>query len=95
MRVDGVPQSLPADVAATVWFVCSEAVANSVKHGRASTVTIEVGCTDGVVTILVEDDGVGGADPSAGSGLRELSDRLAAYGGQLTIDSVSPTTSLP
>jgi signal transduction histidine kinase len=88
VRVDEVPQSLPADVAAAVWFVCSEAVANSVKHGRASAVTIAVGCTDAVVTILVEDDGVGGADPSAGSGLRGLTDRLEAYGGQLIIDSV-------
>ncbi len=87
IRLLDVPRDeLPPDVAAAVWFVCSEAVANTVKHGRASAVTIEVGATNGVVTIAVADDGVGGADP-AGSGLRGLRDRLEAYGGQLTIDS--------
>jgi signal transduction histidine kinase len=82
--VDG---RLPAAVEATVYFVVSEALANVGKYAKATSVTIRVGTADGGLTVEVADDGVGGADPSRGSGLRGLGDRVAAVDGTLEIHS--------
>jgi signal transduction histidine kinase len=78
---------LPGTVEATAYFVVSEALANVAKYSRATAVTITVGRTDGVLTVEVADDGIGGADPSGGSGLRGLADRVAVVDGTLGIDS--------
>jgi signal transduction histidine kinase len=79
--------TLPPAVEATFYFVCSEALANVAKYARASRVSISVS-TDGARAIVsVEDDGVGGANPSRGSGLRGLVDRVEAIGGTLRIES--------
>jgi signal transduction histidine kinase len=83
-RVDG---RLPAAVEATVYFVVSEALANVGKYAKATSVTIRVGTADGGLTVGVADDGVGGADPSKGSGLRGLADRVGAVDGKLEIHS--------
>jgi signal transduction histidine kinase len=74
--------------AATAYFVASEALANSAKHARASTIRLSATTADGRLTIRVDDDGIGGAD-SMGSGLRGLADRVAASGGMFRVDSVS------
>jgi signal transduction histidine kinase len=76
-----------AEVAACVYFVCAEALANVLKYASATGVDISVGADDGVVNLLVEDDGVGGADASRGSGLRGLADRVETLGGTLSVDS--------
>ena len=86
VRVEGT-EALPADVEATLYFLCSEAVANAVKHASAAYITIEVRLGGGAATATVTDDGSGGADPSAGTGLRGLRDRIEALGGTLTIAS--------
>ena len=86
VRVDGT-DALPADVEATLYFLCSEAVANAVKHASAAHITIEVRLGGGVASAAVADDGSGGADPSAGTGLRGLRDRIEALGGTLVIAS--------
>jgi signal transduction histidine kinase len=78
---------LPAPVEATAYFVVSEALANVAKHSKARAVTIGADAPDGVLTVEVADDGVGGADITRGSGLRGLADRVAAVGGTLEIDS--------
>jgi signal transduction histidine kinase len=78
---------LPADVEAACYFFCSEALANVVKHASASKVWIAAHFANGRVIVTVEDDGVGGADLSRGSGLRGLSDRLQTLGGTLGIIS--------
>ena len=70
----------------TLFYVCSEALANAIKHARASRVTIEVGRQNGAIVASVADDGCGGADP-IGSGLQGLADRLAAVNGRLRVDS--------
>lgn len=79
------------DVEATAWFVCAEAVANAVKHASATRASVVVShpLDALVVTLLVADDGGGGADPSRGTGLRGMADRVAASGGSLRL--VSPT----
>ena len=77
----------PAAVAAAAYFAISEALTNVLKHARATDVLVEVTDSDGTLRILVIDDGVGGVDPRAGSGLRGLADRIDAAGGTLSVTS--------
>jgi signal transduction histidine kinase len=80
-------QRLPGVIETAVFFVCSEALANIAKHARASSAELRVQSERDVVTVLVADDGVGGADPSAGSGLKGVADRVEALGGRLLVQS--------
>jgi signal transduction histidine kinase len=77
----------PASVEATIYFVVSEALANVGKHARASRAVVSVDGVGDVLRVEIRDDGVGGADPRAGSGLRGLGDRVAAVGGRLRVES--------
>lgn len=81
------PGSLGRDLDASVYFVVSEALANAAKHSGAREVAVSVRRDDGHVEVVVVDDGVGGADPSGGTGLAGLTDRVAALGGQMRVDS--------
>ena len=87
VRADVAADSLEPAVEAAVYYVISESLANVAKYAEARSVDVRVDATDGVVTVTVADDGVGGADPLAGSGLRGLADRLAALDGTLSIES--------
>jgi signal transduction histidine kinase len=78
---------LPAPAEAAAYFIVSEALANVAKYAHASSVRVNVAETNGGVLVDVDDDGVGGADPARGSGLRGLADRVHALDGQLTVDS--------
>jgi signal transduction histidine kinase len=78
---------LPSAVEATAYFVVSEALANVGKYAKATRVTIRVGVDDRGLTVEVADDGIGGADASRGSGLRGLTDRVAAVNGTLEVHS--------
>jgi signal transduction histidine kinase len=84
----GLPARLPAPVETSVYFFVSEALTNAAKHARASTVTVRASEADRQLRVEVTDDGVGGADPARGSGLRGLEDRVVALGGRL--DVISP-----
>ena len=75
----------PPEVEATSYFVVGEAVSNAIKHGRAERIVVSVEEAEDQVTIVVSDDGVGGADPRLGSGLRGLGERVAASGGVLVV----------
>lgn len=78
----------PGDAVRTAaYFVVCEAVTNAVKHAGASGVTVRVRQENGRLSVRVEDDGCGGADPSAGGGLLGLARRLAALDGTLTVTS--------
>lgn len=68
------------------YFVASEAVTNAIKHARASAITIRVRSGDGMLTVTIEDDGVGGAD-AAGTGLSGIASRVAARDGRLEVRS--------
>jgi signal transduction histidine kinase len=85
VRVTGNVERLPEPIEAALYFVCSEALANTIKHAVAGQVRIEVRESGERVAVTIEDDGVGGADPSRGSGLRGLADRVEALGGRLTV----------
>ena len=65
---------LPAEVAAAAYFVCSEALANAAKYASASRVVVRVAANDRAALVEIVDDGVGGADPAQGSGLRGLAE---------------------
>jgi signal transduction histidine kinase len=81
------PATLDPEVAAAAWFVVSEAVANASKHSGATRLVISGGVNHGRLAVSVHDDGCGGADASAGSGLAGLADRVARASGTLSIDS--------
>ncbi|MEA2420070.1 MAG: hypothetical protein QOE60_2276, partial [Thermoleophilaceae bacterium] len=78
---------LPDEVEVAAYYVAAEALTNAAKHARASVVHMDVRTDDGTLTLMVRDDGVGGADPGGGSGLVGLRDRVEALGGTITIDS--------
>ncbi|MDT7583749.1 MAG: hypothetical protein QOE32_1299 [Pseudonocardiales bacterium] len=84
----GVEVPLPGPVEVAVYYVVSEAVTNTAKHAHASTVRVAVEARDGVLELSIRDDGSGGADPTRGSGLIGLTDRVDALGG--AIEVVSP-----
>jgi signal transduction histidine kinase len=80
---------LPDEVEVAAHYVVAEALTNAAKHARASVVQMDVTTHDGALTLMVRDDGVGGADPGGGSGLVGLQDRVEALGGTITIDSTA------
>ncbi|WP_171058196.1 sensor histidine kinase [Modestobacter altitudinis] len=78
---------LPEPVQFAAYLVASEALTNVAKYANATAVTVRVTRDDGGVVIEIADDGVGGADPTRGSGLRGLTDRVEALGGRLRLAS--------
>jgi signal transduction histidine kinase len=79
---------LPQRVAVAAYFVCAEALANITKHAAAAHVAVAVTASEDQVKVEIADDGVGGADPAHGSGLRGLADRVESLGGTLRVESV-------
>jgi signal transduction histidine kinase len=78
---------LPEDAELAAYFVVAEALTNVAKYANASRASVRVVRTNGRLYIEVSDDGVGGADPACGSGLRGLADRVAALDGVLELRS--------
>jgi signal transduction histidine kinase len=78
---------LPEQAEVAAYFVVSEALANVAKHAQASVVRVRVAVQEGVLQVSIHDDGAGGADPSRGSGLIGLADRVEASGGTISISS--------
>jgi signal transduction histidine kinase len=70
-----------------VYLVVSEALANAAKHSQASLVEVTGRAEDGVLRLTVHDDGVGGAQRNGGLGIPGMTDRVAALGGRLDLDS--------
>lgn len=79
---------LPPPVESALYFVSSEALANIIKHAGAHTARMAVMVENGLVRLVVSDDGVGGTDPASGAGLRGLADRIEALDGRLSVRSV-------
>ncbi len=88
LEVD-LPGRLPESVEVGAYYVVSEALANAAKHAQASVVQVRVRAREGGLSLLVSDDGVGGADPGRGSGLVGLADRVQALGGTITVTSAT------
>jgi len=87
VRLAASAQRLPGVIETAVYFTCSEALANVAKHARATGVDLRVQSCDGMVTVVIADDGIGGADRLAGSGLNGVADRVEALGGRFVVDS--------
>jgi signal transduction histidine kinase len=85
--VGGAAGRLPAAVETAAYFVVSEALTNVSKYAHAARATVRVERVDGQLLVEVSDDGVGGASATDGSGLRGLSDRVAALSGTLEVSS--------
>lgn len=80
-------ERLPEPVEVAAYYVAAEALTNAAKHAGASQTWVTVERDDGLVRLRVRDNGAGGADPSTGSGLTGIRDRVEALGGSLTVRS--------
>jgi signal transduction histidine kinase len=80
-------ERLPAPIEAAAYFVVAEAITNVARYASATHAEVSVALDGDRVVVCVADDGVGGADPEAGSGLRGLADRVAALDGRLEVSS--------
>src|SRR4051794_2341946 len=84
--VIGAPEERIAEaVEAAAYFVIAESVTNAVKHAEATRIAVRIEQAPGALQITIEDDGRGGADLAAGTGLRGLADRVEALGGRLAV----------
>jgi signal transduction histidine kinase len=87
--VEAPHERLPAPVESAVYFVVAEALTNVARYAKAHKVSVTVARSNDHVHVKVSDDGIGGADPARGSGLRGLSDRVAALDGRLELTSAN------
>jgi signal transduction histidine kinase len=78
---------LPAPVESAAYFAVAESLTNVIKHAEATKAWIQLRYADGRLSMLVSDDGRGGADAGGGTGLRGIERRLAAFDGTLTVNS--------
>jgi signal transduction histidine kinase len=88
VRISGVPESqLPPPIEAAAYFITAEALTNVAKYARAEAASVDVSLDAERLRVEIRDDGVGGADPARGTGLRGLRDRVEALDGRLEVHS--------
>jgi len=88
VELDQLPEErLPGSVEAAIYYLVAEAITNVAKYAQATHASVAVERSNGFATVVVRDDGIGGAEPVAGSGLVGLADRVEALGGRLHIES--------
>jgi len=80
-------ERLAAPVESTAYFVVAESLTNVARYSQASHAEVAIRRDNGRLVVEIRDDGVGGADPERGSGLRGLADRVGAVDGKITVDS--------
>jgi signal transduction histidine kinase len=83
----GLPRRLPGPVESVAYFVVAEALTNMTRHSGATAATVTAHHGRGLLVVEVSDNGHGGADPAAGSGLTGLADRVAAVSGRMLLSS--------
>jgi signal transduction histidine kinase len=81
-------ERLPPPMESAAYFLVCEALTNVAKYANASEAEVSIRLDDGHVVIDVRDDGIGGADPSAGTGLSGIADRVAALDGLFAVESL-------
>jgi signal transduction histidine kinase len=84
LHIADVPR-LPENIEVAAYYVVCESLANIGKHADAANAVIDVRVAGGVLVVQVIDDGIGGADPAGGTGLRGLADRVEALDGRLQV----------
>jgi signal transduction histidine kinase len=82
-----VERPLPEDLKLTVYYIVAEALLNVVKHAHASLAHVDLTADHSTIHLMIQDNGIGGADPATGCGLIGLTDRIEAIGGTLHIGS--------
>ncbi|HEX4747864.1 MAG TPA: PAS domain S-box protein [Gaiellaceae bacterium] len=87
VEIESPAERLPPDVEAAAYYVVAESLTNVAKYARATSAQVRVRQNGKALVVRVSDDGVGGADPGSGSGLRGLVDRVAVLDGTLAVDS--------
>jgi signal transduction histidine kinase len=87
LDVVALPERFPQHVETAAYFVACEAVTNAVKHADASRISVTLAHERDSLVVTVVDDGRGGAEPSRGTGLVGMADRIRAHHGQLSVDS--------
>jgi signal transduction histidine kinase len=87
VTLDVAVDELPDDVELAAYFIVCEALTNARKYAGAAAVRIRVAHVADALLVEIVDDGSGGADPSSGTGLRGLADRVDALGGRLEVES--------
>ena len=87
VELDVTSTPLEANISVAAYYIVSEALNNVAKYADATRAAVRVRETERALIVVVEDDGKGGADPSVGTGLSGLADRVAAFEGRLEIDS--------
>ena len=89
-----IEHRLPDQVEIAAYYTLSEAITNASKHAGAGQLWVSMRLEDEVLHLSIRDDGAGGADPSRGSGLIGLADRIEALGGKLELKSPPGTGTL-
>jgi signal transduction histidine kinase len=88
VELTALPENrLPEQVEAAVYYVVAETITNIAKHAGAESATVSVTLVAETARVVITDNGVGGADPGGGTGLRGLADRIEALAGGLRIES--------
>jgi signal transduction histidine kinase/integral membrane sensor domain MASE1 len=88
VELTAVPdERLAPPVEVAMYYVVAESITNVAKYAHASGATVSIDRSNGAATVVVADDGVGGADPAGGSGLRGLAARVEALNGRLDVSS--------
>jgi signal transduction histidine kinase len=88
VRVDlRADKRLPEPVELAAYYVVAEALTNTAKHAAATVIDVQLEIVDGMLHVRICDDGRGGADLRAGTGLVGLNDRVEALGGRLALRS--------
>jgi signal transduction histidine kinase len=89
LTVELPAERLPAPVESAAYFAVAEAITNVIKHSGARAAWVRLRQAGGLLSMVVEDDGRGGADSDQGSGLRGIEHRLEAFDGTVQISSPS------
>ena len=87
VQLELTPTRLDATAELTAYFLVAEAITNARKHAHATSISVRATLSHGLLHIVIADDGQGGADESAGSGLQGLRDRVEAIGGSFALQS--------
>jgi len=88
VEIRGVPERpLCAPVESAAYYITAEALTNVAKYAHACKARVELAIENGALRVQISDDGIGGADPTIGTGLRGLNDRVEALEGRLALES--------
>ena len=94
VRIDITAEQLPPSAERTAYYVIAEGLTNVAKHAKATSAEVSITRRNGIACVTIRDDGKGGAEMAAESGLEGLNDRVAATGGTFNISSDPGGTTL-